>query len=176
MGISVFNGDKIVGELDGLENICHMLVSNNLKYCNLTIPDPIDDDNFIDFHLIPSKKTKVKVYFVNGNPYITCDINVNIKIISATESSTQTNSNYYSSDNIALIEESCNDYLKTIISEYLYKMAKEYKSDIDGFGKYAVKHFATIDEWNEYNWLDNFENSVFNVNVNTTLQSGYSFM
>ena len=43
--------------------------------------------------------------------------------------------------------------------------------DIDGFGKYAVKYFPTIKDWQDYNWLDNYQNSTFNVNVETTIKS-----
>ena len=39
------------------------------------------------------------------------------------------------------IEEACNKYLSENITNYLYKTSKEYHSDIDGFGKHAVKYF-----------------------------------
>ena len=47
---------------------------------------------------------------------------------------------------------------------------------IDGFGKYAVKYFTTIQDWQDYNWIDNFQNSTFNVNVETTIKSGNTFL
>ena len=43
-------------------------------------------------------------------------------------------------------------------------------------GKYAVKYFPTIKDWQDYNWLDNFQNSTFNVNVETTIKSGNTFL
>ena len=67
-------------------------------------------------------------------------------------------------------------YLKKALNDYLYKTAKEYNCDIDGFGKYAVKYFTTIQDWQAYNWLDNFQNSTFNVNVETTIKSGNTFL
>ena len=39
----------------------------------------------------------------------------------------------------------------------------KYNSDIDGFGRYAAKYFVTLQDWDNYNWLDNFQNSTFNV-------------
>ena len=62
------------------------------------------------------------------------------------------------------------------IHTYLYKVSKEFNSDIDGFGKYAVKNFLTWDDWINYNWLDNYKNSFFEVNVNTDVKSGYILM
>ena len=74
------------------------------------------------------------------------------------------------------IEEACNKYLSENITNYLYKTSKEYHSDIDGFGKHVVKYFLTMQEWNDYNWLDNYKNSTFNVTVDSTLKSGYTFL
>ena len=113
---------------------------------------------------------------VNGTPFISSVVKINAKIESATQKSSYGNSNYYSKENIQLIEESCNQYLKKALNDYLYKTAKEYNCDIDGFGKYAVKYFPTIKNWQDYNWLDNFQNSTFNVNVETTIKSGNTFL
>ena len=55
---------------------------------------------------------------------------------------------------------------------YLYKTSKEFKSDIDNFGVYATKNYLTWDEWIESDWLYNYQNSFFTVNVNTEVKSG----
>ena len=102
--------------------------------------------------------TKNSVSLVNGTPFISSVVKINAKIESATQKSSYGNSSYYSKENIQLIEESCNQYLKKALNDYLYKTAKEYNCDIDGFGKYAVKYFPTIKDWQDYNWLDNFQN------------------
>ena len=52
----------------------------------------------------------------------------------------------------------------------------ELKSDICGFSKLAVGKFATWDDWVNYDWLHNYENSFFTVNVNTHLRSSYLVM
>ena len=176
MGLAVFNGDKLVGELNGLESIFHLIVSNQLKSCNISIPNPLGDSDSIDVNLSLKSSTKNNVQFVNGSPYITSDIKLNIKILSATEQSSKSDSDYFSDENMKQIEDACNKYLSENITNYLYKTAKEYHSDIDGFGKHAVKYFLTMQEWNDYNWLDNYKNSTFNVTVDSTLKSGYTFL
>ena len=176
MGLAVFKGDKLAGELTGLETICHLMISNDLKSCNIRIPNPIGDSDFLDVNLKLSKNTKNNVEFVNGTPYISTNINVKIKILSATENSTKKEYRYYEKDNSKLIEDTCNEYLKKIISDYLYKTSKDYNTDIDGFGTHAVKYFTTLQEWNDYNWLENYKDSIFNISVNSTLKSGYSFI
>ena len=70
------------------------------------------------------------------------------------------------------ISHSCNRYLESILSDYLYKTAKEFKSDINDFGVYALGNFFTTEQVSNYNWLDNYKNSFFDVSVDTSIKSG----
>lgn len=176
MGLAVFKSDKLIGELSAQEAIYYNLICNNLKSCTISIPNPLDDSNSIDIELKPSRRTKNKVTFVNGNPYISSEIYVKAKIISASKNSTFSNTNNYPKEKSEAIENACNEYLEKYVTQYLYKTSKELKSDINGFGKYAVKYFSTMQEWEQYNWLDNYSNSVFNVKVKTSLKSSYTFL
>ena len=85
-------------------------------------------------------------------------------------------SNYLDFDNVSKLEEAVTVYMKSQINSYLYKISKEFNSDIDGFGKYAVRHFLTWDSWENYNWLNNFNTSFFDVAVQTNVKSGYILM
>lgn len=40
-------------------------------------------------------------------------------------------------------------------------------------GRYAVKYFSTWDDWIKYDWLNNYENAFFNVNVDINVISSY---
>ena len=176
MGLAIFKDGKFVGELSAQESIWHMIISNNLKSCTISVPNPIGDSDSIDLNLKLATDCKNSIKFVNGTPYVSSKVNLKAKITSTTQESTSGDTNYYTKENIELIENSCNEYFEKNITDYLYKMAKEYTCDIDGFGKHAVKYFTTIQDWNEYNWLGNFQNSTFNVDVDTTIKSGYSFL
>lgn len=44
------------------------------------------------------------------------------------------------------------------------------------FGKHVISNFLTLDEWNNYDWLNNYQNSFFNVNVEVNVTSGYLLM
>lgn len=85
-------------------------------------------------------------------------------------------SRYLNFDNNSELEKAVTKYIKDKVYSYLYKVSKEFNSDIDGFGKYAVKHFATWDTWESYNWLNNYNTSFFNVDVETNVKSGYILM
>jgi spore germination protein KC len=168
MGLAVFNGDKLVGELNGLETICHQIISNSLNSCIISIPDPFDTNKTISFKISLLKNTKNRVSLINNSAYITSNIKLEARILTMEE-----NSNYLNADEIEQLENSLNSYLTTKVYNYLYKTSKEFKSDIDGFGSYVVQNFTTYDKWKNFNWLDKYENSFFNVTIDTTIKSGY---
>lgn len=171
MGLAVFSGDSLVGELNGIETICHQLISNTIETCVISIPSPFEKDAYLSLRLRQTKKTKNKVEIVNDSPYINSDIFVEARILTMDK-----NSQYLNSENIKKIEKYTNSYLTEHLYNYLYKVSKEFNSDIDEFGKYAVPSFLTWEDWSNYNWLENFKNSFFHVNVHTQVKSGYIFI
>lgn len=168
IGLAVFKGDKLVGELTAIESIAHLIITNDFKSTTISVVDPTNSSNTIDLYLYNNKKNKIKVDIVNGSPYVTINCYLNARI-----SSIDKNSDYTSSEMIDAISESTNKYLEEHISSYLYKTAKVYNSDISGIGNHAISKFSTLKKWNDYNWLNNYQNSFFNVNVDTNVKSGF---
>lgn len=171
MGLAIFKDCQLVGELNSLESICHMIVSGELDYCKIQIQDTENITEAVDLRINLKNKPKTKLKFINGSPYITININIESEVISINGTS-----NYLNNTNISSLERNINDYLEQIILNYLYKISKVYNSDIDGFGRFAMKYFSTTDKWNDYNWLDNFKNSFFSVSVNTEITSSTNFI
>ena len=167
LGLAVFKGDKLVGELNGLECIAHLILTNELDNAVISVPSPFESTNYIDLYITDSK-CKTKVYLSNGTPYIKPDIDLSCRIISMSDDYKD-----LTEENILLIEEYTKYYIERFIYDYLYKTAKVFKSDITAFGKYAVSNFSTLNEWDEYNWLDNYQNSFFNVDINIDIISRY---
>ena len=85
------------------------------------------------------------------------------------------NTSYDSEEALKLIENYAKVYLTNQISNYLYKTAKSFNSDICGFGRHAMTDYLTLDEWYDSNWLENYKNAFFNVKVNITMKSGNIF-
>ena len=63
--------------------------------------------------------------------------------------------------------------MENILLKYLYKTSVEFRSDINGIGKYALSNFQTNTDFKNFNWIDNYMNSTFKVDVNTTVDSGF---
>lgn len=158
----------LYGELTATETICHLIVTNNLEECTFSIPSPFDEEGSIDLYITLDENTKNDVQIINGTPYIKTKAKLNARVLSANK-----NSNYFQDDNLQLLNDYAVSYVKSELENYLYKTSKNYKSDIALFGRHAVKHFNTWDEWLKYDWLDSYENSIFNVDVDVNIISSY---
>lgn len=167
LGLAVFKGDKLVGELNGLESIAHLTLTNCLKNATISIPSPFESTNYIDLYIVRSKCSN-KAKIVNGTPYITPKVKIEARIISMSD-----DYKYLDDKNIDSIENYASLYVKSYLYDYLYKTSKELKSDIAGFGRYAVCHFWNLKDWDDYNWLDNYVNATFDLDVNVQVKSRY---
>ena len=147
------------------------MISSSLNSCIINIPSPFEENETISLRVRLVKNTKNKVKLVNGSPYITSNVKLEARILTMDETS-----KYISSDEMETLEGALNSYLTTKLYEYLYKISKELKSDIDSFGKHVVQNFSTFEEWESFNWLDHFKDSFFNVSVDTTIKSSYILM
>ena len=171
MGLAVFNEDKLVGELNGFESICHLIVSSKLKNAHIRIPSPIEQLEYIDLYIELKNNTKNSLKLVNSSPYITSDINITARMQSM-------NNDIDLNDDATIekIEQAAENFLKQNIYSYLYKTSKELNTDIDSFGLYSLKYFSSTAEWEQYNWLHRYKDAFFNVNIDVNLSSSYLLM
>ena len=155
------------GELSGMECLCHLILTDEFKTATISIPDPYNTNSIINLFIHTKKNPKISVELINGTPFIKCDIMLSADILSLDE-----NTNYSTRESLLRVQESANSYMEKSISSYLYKVSKEYKSDIDDFGKYVIKNYSTWNDWIESDWLSNFENAFFSVNVEVNVING----
>lgn len=170
MGLAVFDNDKIVGELDGIESICYSILTNKLKNCMITIKNPNSSENSIDIYLGRKKNTQIDVKMINNTPYISVKVFLEGYITSVDQES-----EHSSPKSLETIGEAANVYLKDQISSFAYKTAKDLECDIVGFGKYALMDYLTLDDWNYSNWLSNYKNAFFDIDVSVNVISGELF-
>lgn len=170
MGLAVFRGNKLVGELNNLETLCHLIVTNNLKNATINVTNPFEPSNNISFYINLNKKTKKKVSLVNNYPFIECEIWLTGNIPTIYSSIDLSNENCMNTLNKAL-----SDNIKAHVLSYLYKTSKSLKSDIVGFGEYLLPQYSTWQDWLDSDWENNYQNSFFKVTVHSELQSGYLY-
>jgi len=139
-----------------------------MEECILSIPSPFDEESVIDLYVTLGEETKNDVKIINGSPLISTKIKLDAKILSSDR-----NSNYFEEENLSLIEEYANSYINAKLENYLYKVSKELDSDIDLFGRYAVKYFPTWDKWIDYDWLNSYKNAFFKIDASVNVISSY---
>ena len=167
-GLAVFKGDKMVGTIPVDETIPYLIVTNQLNESTISCYSPFSEDKIMDFHVSVFSKTKHKVSFNKNVPHITTNIYLDATLLSNSD-----DFNASSPKDISKVEEALSNYIKDEVNSYYEKTSKEFKSDISGLGKYAVYYFPTIEDWKEFDWLNKYEQSTFEVNVDVNLNSSY---
>lgn len=165
-GIAAFKEDKLVGELCALETTTYLAIKNEVNRFLVSVPDPDDVNSFLDIYLYPNGSPNIEIDTSTSSPYIKLKTKFNGRIYSMSN-----NSQYLEPDILKDISETCNKYLESVFSDYLYKTSKEFNSDINGFGKYALGNFFTTEDYDTYNWNDNYRNAFFSVQVDTSVKS-----
>ena len=168
IGLAVFKDDKLVGELNSIETLSFLATRNEISSFLVSVPDPNDSNSYIDIYLTPIIDTNVDVDIVNGSPYIKVSYSFTGRIYSMKQ-----NSNYLEDDVLEKVSQSCSSYLKAVFSNYLYKTAKDLNADINAFGKSARSNFLTLQEFEDYNWLEHYTDSFFDVSVDASIRSSY---
>ena len=165
-GLAVFKDDVLVGELNSIETLCFSIIRNQVDGFLISVPNPNKANSYIDLHVTPLVSPKIDVNISNGTPYITIDCRFTGRIYSMEDSADYLNDNMLNQ-----ISNSCNSYLESILTEYLYKTAKALNSDINGFGKVAREHFFTFFDFYDYNWGEKYKDSFFEVTVDSSIRS-----
>ena len=166
IGVAVFRDDKLVGELDAMETIALLNIRNNIESFLISVPDPKNNNNYLDIHISPVKRTAVQVDTSTPTPYVKLQFKFYGRIYSMSE-----NAKYLSPEVLDSISESCNSYLENVFTDYLYKTSKEFEADINNFGVYSLINFFTIDEKENYSWHECYKNAFFDVDVDTSIKS-----
>lgn len=168
IGLAVFSKDKLVGELTGIDSVCHLMCTNEFDSSVISIPSPFSQNEIIDLSIQEDGLTEKKVSIVNGSPYI------DIKIpLTATVSSMGSSLDLNSSENLNALENYAASYLKEKVLHYLYQTSKEYRSDIAGFGRSLSSQYLTMEDLEKVNWLDLYADSIFNVEIGIHVKSSY---
>lgn len=165
MGIAVFDGDKMVGELDGNETMSYLMIIGEFKRGILTLSDPKVKEKLVSLIIKQRKKPQIQVKMKNGSPDIKVKIDLEADIVAI-----HSDVNYETIENLPILEKTGSAFIKKDTELMLNKVASDYKSDIFGFGKYMRKQFLTWDEWSNFNWLSKFQYSNFKVDVDLKIR------
>lgn len=168
MGLAIFNEDKLIGELAGIDSVCHLMCTNKFNSSTISFPSPFNQNSIMDLSIQENGKADIDVHLLNGSPYI------KIKVpLLATVASMEYKLNLSSSENIIAIENYAASYLKEKMLNYLYATSKNYHCDIANFGKYLTPMYLTKEDWEKVDWLHLYADSVFDVEIEVQVKSSY---
>ncbi len=168
-GIAVFKDDCFVGTLEPLDTICHFIILNNFRPAIISINDPFQNDKIMDINLLESR-SYTDVSIINNTPYIKIHVNASGKI-----KSSNSNFDYSSDESIRIVEDSLNRYLEKNIEKYLYKISRDYNSDICFLGEKLSVKYLTDDSFKLIHWNEIFKDSVFDVSVISDINFSYLY-
>lgn len=169
-GTAVFKNDIMVGHLSAIDTVCHLMMTNELKSCTLTIPHHEQKGEYIDLDIRLYKPTQIDVEILNGSPFISISIFPKASILNSGEGY-----DFTTDKRIQEIETAANNYIKNIANQYLYEISKSYNADIVGFSGIYGKKVATQENLQKVNFSKVFKDSFFNVNVKTEVHSSNLF-
>lgn len=160
VGTAVFNGDRMVGSLDSYETRYFLMVIGKYQRGIITISDENEPGAAIPLDVRLGRKPEIRGHFEDGKPVI--DIHLSIESdLGAVQSRIQY-------EKLSKIND-LNDYIARIIQRgvenTIEKTKKELESDIFSFGRYFAGYFTTIQEFEEYDWLQHYREAKVNVSV-----------
>lgn len=169
-GIAIFNKANMIGHIDVSNSISHLIVTNDLDTCTITIDNPFENNEKLDLDVSLYKDTDIKIDIINGSPFISLTI-----YPEGTIRSSGSIFNYIDNNNIKSVEHATSAYLEKILKDYLYTITKKYNSDIVGFKGIYQSNFLTKEEFDKVHWDEIFQDSYFNINLKTKINSSNLF-
>lgn len=159
-GTALFDGDKMVGELNGIQTRMMLMVRGEFIRAAISMQDPTDKKLRISIDTKEQKKPDIKVEFRDGKPVI----KVKLFLEGDLQNIQNTNVEFESKKMKPVLENKIEEDIKGYLDDTI-KICKNLKVDVFGFGEKAVIHFLTIQEWEDYNWLSHFKDAEINTEV-----------
>lgn len=165
MGTAVFDGDKMVGELNGDETRVLLMARGEFKRAFMDVRDPKDPKRYLNFDVRMGREPQVKTWFEGGKPFVHLTLNIEADWVIA-----QTAENYADPKLLPSAENALKEYLQGILRQIIEKSQQEFRADVFGFGKSIAAHFLTIPEWEDYQWLKKFSEAKISTDVKVKIR------
>jgi spore germination protein KC len=153
IGTAVFDGDKMVGELNGDETRMMLIASGEFQRAFIPIEDPLEKDKPETFDVRQQKVPDISISFNGDKPVINLKVFLEGDLIAL-----RSKINYESTELKPVLEKAFEHYIKTELDKTIDK-CKKLNCDIFAFGREAVRNFSTIQEWESYNWKSHFKDA-----------------
>lgn len=158
-GTALFDGDKMVGELNGDETRYMLMARGEFERGFFTVQDPQKPELVITLDVKGPTTPEVRVTFDGAKPIIYLKIYLNADILAV-----QSRAKYEKPELKALLEKTFQQIVKSGIEKVIQK-CQGINTDVFMFGDNAKKNFLTINSLENYNWNSHFKDAEITVEV-----------
>lgn len=166
IGLAVFKSDKYVGDLSTIETLCYSILKDEVDNFAITLDNPFNNSQKIDIRVSDLSQLDTDIEIYDDKPVINVKFNLTGEVIDSVD-----NQNASYDKTLEEIDIALKKYLTNEFKSYLYKTAREYKSDVNAFYRFAKRKFLTNSDFHNYNWAQKYENAEFNVEFNDDIIS-----
>ncbi len=155
MGMALFKGDKMVGEMGSTENLIYNILTNNFQYGYVTFKS---EKTKTPITIMLRRIRNTKTEYDNNKNEADLSISLEGEFISLP-------SDYITEKDTAFFEKEIKNALDEGIYAFLSRLQNEFKTDILGIGSYAKATFLTHKDFLEFHWEEKFPETKFNAEV-----------
>lgn len=156
IGSAVFDGDKMVGILGGIETEIYSIIKGDYSYSYLTFYNEKTPDVPITVKMTPRKKSKFDIDIENKK--------IDIEIFSEGDLYSLA-FDYNVENDVENFEKKIEDDITAACTKFLNEFNAKYNSDIFGFKEKSKSKFLTNEEYEKFKNEVNFDE--FTINVKT---------
>ncbi|MCL4516758.1 MAG: Ger(x)C family spore germination protein [Firmicutes bacterium] len=160
MGTAVFDGDKMVGVLNGDETRLLLMFRGEFTRGFISIPDPAKGEFFDPIDARPARRPHIRVRRQGNHFRIDADIALEGDILAI-----QSKVDYSRPEMIPVLEARVSRYLTQQAQVLVEKTQKDFKSDIFGFGDKVRHLMPTWDDLVKLHWLSKYPEADVRVRV-----------
>jgi len=166
LGSAVFKEGQMVGTLSvqetRLTRMLHKLMDKPSFLASL--PDPFMDDFWITARFTQLSDPDVTVDVTKQAPKIKVKLPIQVDILTDHSMTNYAKDEQKRSE----LKEYVSERIENKINDLLKRSQTEFKGDLFGFSLVARRHFLTIPQWEDYNWMNKYPEADIKVNVDVT--------
>lgn len=164
-GAGIFNGYKMVGQLDGDDTRLLLMARGEFKRGFFSIKDPMNEKQVVPLDIRMARQPKIKVDTSGDVPKISLALELEGMILSI-----QSGTNFENVELKPVLEKAFADEIRNGLDELVKKSQREFGTDIMGFARKAAGNFLTIQDWQEYDFAKKYPDAKVSTEVDFVIR------
>lgn len=162
-GMAIFKDGKMIEEAGAVETELYNILTGNYIKSEITYYDKNSPEKPIAVVQTQQRKPDIKVNIDSEVPEILVKLYLEADLRTVSEE-------YIVEQEMDKFEEQVQEEIEKSVLKFLDKTAREYQSDIVGFGRFIKHNFKSFEELELYNWQSRYPLSQFEVEVDFHLR------